>query len=145
MKRIVGISMLVILMACNNYERRGAPEASNPTNISEQVEMMLDNDQYVEALALLDEQNETPGIFTLKEKAHLNYGLYLVYRDSDITNMREKMNGGLRQFIETLKLNPDNEKAITEIEQILGIYATFPDRSPDEDVAAALEELGFTL
>ena len=137
--------MLVVLLACNNYERREAPEASNPASISEKVEMMLDNDQYVEALALLDEQNETPGILTLKEKTHLNYGLFLVYRDSDITNMREKMNNGLRQFIETIKLNPDNEKAISEIEQILGIYATFPDRSPDKDVTEALEELGFTL
>ena len=28
------------------------------------------------------------------------------------------MNGALRQYVEVLKINPDNEKAITEIEQI---------------------------
>ena len=76
---------------------------------------------------------------------HLNFGLFLEYRDSNVTNMRDKMNNALREYVKVLRINPNNEKAITEIEQILGIYATFGNRTPDEDVVNDLNELGFTL
>ncbi|MEL0010365.1 MAG: hypothetical protein VW868_02240, partial [Bacteroidota bacterium] len=59
--------------------------------------------------------------------------------------MRDKMNNALREYVKVLRINPNNEKAITEIEQILGIYATFGNRTPDEDVVNDLNELGFTL
>jgi hypothetical protein len=59
--------------------------------------------------------------------------------------MRDKMNSALRQYIEVLKINPDNEKATSEIEQILDIYSSFPDRSPDADVLEALKQLGFNV
>ena len=81
----------------------------------------------------------------LKEMTHLNYGLFLEYRDSNVTNMRDKMNNALREYVKVLRINPNNEKAITEIEQILGIYATFGNRTPDEDVTSDLKELGFSL
>ena len=76
---------------------------------------------------------------------HLNYGLFLEYRDANVTNMRDKMNNALREYVKVLRINPDNEKALSEIEQILGIYATFGNRAPAEDVVADLEEFGFTL
>lgn len=99
----------------------------------------------MEALELLAEQPDSPEIFTLKEMTHLNYGLFLEYRDANVTNMRDKMNNALREYVKVLRINPDNEKAISEIEQILGIYATFGNRAPADDVVADLEEFGFTL
>lgn len=59
--------------------------------------------------------------------------------------MRDKMNGALAQYIEVLKINENNEKAISEIEQIIGIYATFPDRSPEPEIVEELKKLGFEL
>ena len=59
--------------------------------------------------------------------------------------MRDKINGALAQYVEVLKLNKNNEKAISEIEQILGIYSTFPDRGPDETILAELRNLGFNI
>jgi len=143
MKKILVFGLLLTIVSCANQESQHASTEQVAQSLEDQINTMIDSDQYTEALALLEEQEETPETQTLTEKTYLNYGLFLVYRDSDVTNMREKMNGALRQFIEVLKINPDNEKAITEVEQILGIYSTFPDRSPDPDVTEALEELGF--
>ena len=57
--------------------------------------------------------------------------------------MRQRMTGALEQFIKVLKINPDNQKAISEIEQIMSIYATMPDKSPGEEIMNDLQELGF--
>lgn len=138
------ILFLLIGVACSSEQETAQSNSDEITmSLLDQVNEFIDTDQYPEALALLDQQQDTEETLMLREKTHLNYGLYLEYRDSNVTNMRDKMNGALRQYIEVMKLNPDNEKAITEIEQILGIYSTFPDRSPDPDVMEALEELGF--
>jgi hypothetical protein len=53
------------------------------------------------------------------------------------------MTSALEQFIEVLKINPDNEKARKEIRQIMGIYNTMPEKSPGEDIVSELNELGF--
>ena len=107
--------------------------------------MCIRDSQYSDALTLLESQEENEEVMTLKEKTHLNYGLFLEYRDSNVTNMRDKMNGALAQYVEVLKINPDNEKAVSEIEQILGIYSTFEDRKPDEKIAEELRKLGFEV
>lgn len=144
MKKLFVLSLLLGFAACtSNQETNNSDSTEVTMSLLDQVNSLLDSDQYVEALALLDEQQNTEETLLLKEKTHLNYGLYLEYRDSNVTNMRDKMNGALRQYVEVLRINPDNEKAITEIEQILGIYSTFPDRSPDPDIMEDLEELGF--
>lgn len=138
MKRIAYALILLVTFAC-------AQEQEKPQNLSSQIEALIENDMYTDALTILEEQEASEEISTLKEKVYLNYGLFLEYRDSNVTNMRDKMNGALAQYIEVLKLNKDNEKAISEIEQILGIYSTFPDRSPDEAVVAELRKLGFDI
>lgn len=112
--------------------------------ISQQVDTYINNDQYDESLAFLDGKRESPEYSTLKEKTHLNYGIYLIY-NSEPANMRENANNALRQFVEVLKINPDNQKAVSEIENILSIYRTFPDRKPAEDVNEDLRELGFEI
>jgi len=122
-----------------------AQEQDKPQNLSTQIDALIEKDMYSDALIILEGQEASEEINTMKEKVYLNYGLFLEYRDSNVTNMRDKMNGALAQYVEVLKLNKDNEKAITEIEQILGIYSTFPDRSPDETIIAELKELGFQI
>ena len=143
---ILGICVLSIsFMSCSSNSEEQNSTLSSTVDIALQIDKLVADDKYTEALELLEGQPDSPEILTLKEMTHLNYGLFLEYRDANVTNMRDKMNNALREYVKVLRINPDNEKAISEIEQILGIYATFGNRAPAEDVVADLEEFGFTL
>jgi hypothetical protein len=83
-------------------------------------------------------------VIALQEQVHLQHGIYLIY-NSDPSQMRENANKALTEFIAVLEINPENEKAIAETEQILGIYRSFPDRSPEPEIVEKLEELGFEI
>jgi hypothetical protein len=132
-------------MSCSSSSEEQNSTVSSTVDIALQIDNLVAEDKYTEALELLAGQPDSPEILTLREMTHLNYGLFLEYRDSNVTNMRDKMNNALREYVKVLRINPDNEKAISEIEQILGIYATFGNRAPADDVVADLEEFGFTL
>ena len=132
-------------MSCSSSSEEQNSTLSSTVDIALQIDKLVAEDKYTEALELLEGQPDSPEILTLKEMTHLNYGLFLEYRDANVTNMRDKMNNALREYVKVLRINQDNEKAISEIEQILGIYATFGNRAPAEDVVADLEEFGFTL
>lgn len=140
MKKLLFICLLAGFIACDKQQSTPQPKPLN-----EQVTAFIQADEYDDAFALLQRQDESDEVLLLKEKTHLNYGLFLVYKDADVTSMRDRMNGALRQFIQVLKINPENEKAVSEIDQILGIYSTFPNRQPEEDVLAELKELGFDV
>jgi len=143
---ILGICVLSIsFMSCSSNSEEQNSTLSSTVDIALQIDKLVAEDKYTEALELLEGQPDSPEILTLKEMTHLNYGLFLEYRDANVTNMRDKMNNALREYVKVLRINPDNEKALSEIEQILGIYATFGNRAPAEDVIADLEEFGFTL
>lgn len=127
----------VLFISCAN---------ETPENVAERVDQLIAEDNYTQALNILENTNaeETDAnLSELKEKTYLNYGLYLEYRGPEDSSMRDRMTSALEQFIEVLKINPDNEKARTEIEQIMGIYETMPDKSPGDDIIGELNELGF--
>ncbi len=140
------ISFTFMLSACEQKQEQSAEAAPAPDlismSLSEQIDYYIAQDEYETALARLDEEEVNQDILQLKEKVHLNYGIHIVY-NADPAQMRENANNGLRQFIKVLDINRSNDKAISEIEQIMGIYATFPDRSPDEEVVEELRRLGF--
>jgi Flp pilus assembly protein TadD len=135
MKRLLFSMLILGLAACSSTEQ--------PENLSSKVDALIANDQYETALELLDGQEETAEVLQLKEMTHLNYGMHLEYYSEQ--EMRVRMNSALMQFAEVLKINPDNEKAYSEVEQILGVYSTFPNRSPDEEVLEELRALGFEV
>ncbi|HET8865400.1 MAG TPA: hypothetical protein VFM80_06845 [Gracilimonas sp.] len=112
--------------------------------LDQQVDALVAEEQFEDALALLDKQDSSPEVEALKEETHLQYGIHLIY-NADPASMRENANNALREFIAVLEINPENEKARAETEQILSIYRTFPDRQPAEDVLEKLRELGFTM
>lgn len=135
--RYLIVILLSLSIACSN---------ETPQNLSEQVDQLIAEDKYSEALAVLDdaEPAETDDdIETLKEKTHLNYGLYLEYRGPEDSSMRDRMTSALQQFIEVLKINPQNQEARSEIRQIMDIYETMPERSPGDEILTDLRELGF--
>ncbi len=129
--------LLILFVSCSNPA---------PQNITEQIEQHIAEDNYEEALELVknaDAQQSEADLQLLKEKIHLNYGIYLEYRGPEESSMRDRMTSALHQYIEVLKINPENDKARAEIEQIMGIYSTIPDRSPGEDILKELRALGF--
>lgn len=111
--------------------------------LEDRINLLIEENEYEVALDALSEQDMSdPDIAQLKEKVHLNYGLHSM-NTFDQTEMRTRMNNALSQFTEVLRINPDNTVAREQIQQILDIYATIPDRSPEEDVMEGLRDVGF--
>lgn len=119
-------------------------ESQTELTLDQQVDKLIAEEQFDEAHALLDDEPASEGVSELREKVHLEHGIHLIY-SADPAEMRENANNALREFISVLEINPDNEKARAETEQILSIYRTFPDRQPAEDVLDQLRELGFQI
>lgn len=129
---------IVVLLFCISC----AGENPSHENLNEKIEYLIDDHRYEVALEELeDEDIEDPAIRELLEKTHLNYGLYNM-NTFDEREMRTRMNDALRQFAEVLQINPRNEVARTNINQILQIYSTIPDRQPEEDVVERLRQVG---
>lgn len=117
-----------------------------PKNMPDHIDQLIAEDQYQEAIELLANTDSTEtdaDLKKLKEKTHLNYGMYMEYRGPKESSMRDRMTTALRQYIEVLKINPENQKARSEIDQIMGIYSTMPDKGPGEDIRKELQQLGF--
>ncbi|MDX1671012.1 MAG: hypothetical protein R3211_01620 [Balneolaceae bacterium] len=116
-----------------------------PENLEQRIDQLISQDQYEQALELLEDADPATtdsDLETLKEKIHLNYGLYLEYRGPEGSTMRDRMTSALQQYIAVLKINPQNEKARAEINQIMSVYNTMPDRSPPDEILEELKELG---
>lgn len=122
----------------------GCAESETELTLEQQVDNLIAEEQFEEAHALLDDQEQSEALSEQREKVHLQHGIHLIY-NADPASMRENANDALREFIAVLEINPENEKARAEAEQILSIYRTFPDRQPAEDVLEKLEELGFQI
>lgn len=119
---------------------------NTPENLPKRVDELIANDKYEQALTLINDANpqETEAdLSKLKEKTHLNYGMFLEYRGPEDSSMRDRMTSALEQYIAVLQINPQNQKARSEINQIMGIYSTMPDKSPGEEILTDLRELGF--
>lgn len=137
MKYAFSLFALLLFISCGSQ---------TPENLSSRIDQLIAEDNYKEALNLLSEAEPADteaDLDKLKEKTHLNYGIYLEYRGPEGTSMRERMTSALEQYIAVLKINPENEKARSEIKQIMGIYSTMPDKSPGDEIISQLNELGF--
>lgn len=126
-------------MACGDDTPRVNPDLP----VEQQVNILIEQNEYEAALDLLSDKGPNdPHIAELREKTHLNYGLHSM-NTFDAEEMRTRMNNALMQFTEVLKINPGNAVAREQIEQIMDVYATMPDRSPDEDVIEGLRDVGY--
>ncbi|MEX0593645.1 MAG: hypothetical protein WD115_02630 [Balneolaceae bacterium] len=119
----------------------GGSESDQPLDV--QVDQLIEENRYEEALGLVEQYDgESGDPDLLREKIHLNYGLNLM-TTFDESEMRTRMNEAMRQFIEVIRINPENRMAREQINQILGVYDTIPDREPEPDVTESLNELGW--
>ncbi|CAN5164055.1 hypothetical protein BH23BAC3_BH23BAC3_15790 [soil metagenome] len=142
MSKLSIISFLFIpflILACDD----DSPQLDPNISVEQQVNILIEQNEYKAALDLLsDKHRNDPQIAELREKTHLNYGLHSM-NTFDAEEMRTRMNNALVQFTEVLRINPRNAVAREQIEQIMGVYATMPDRSPDEEVIEGLKEVGY--
>lgn len=131
---------IIGLVAC------GSPESDlldENLSLSDQIDVLIEANQYEAALNRLSDEDRTdPEVLRMYEKTHLNYALHSM-NTFDQTEMRTRMNNALNQFTEVLRINPNNIVAREQIEQILTIYQTIPNRQPDPEVMAGLREFGF--
>ena len=130
----------LLITACGN----NTPDIVNEDlPLPQKIDRLIEANEYEAALSLLSEEDrEDPEIRMLLEKTHLNYGLHSM-NTFDQTEMRTRMNNALTQFTEVLKINPQNRVARDQIEQIMAIYATIPNRQPEPEVLEGLREVGF--
>jgi hypothetical protein len=151
-RQYLAIGFIAIIGIACSSEQDQSQQASDDTsaeatvsadNPAKSIEQLLKNDQYEEALTRIEQSADMADSTRqrLKEKAHLNYGLFLEYRGGE-RSMRERMTNALRQFIEVLRINRQNQKALAEIKQIMGIYGTMPENSPPADIKKELNALG---
>jgi hypothetical protein len=141
-QKITSVFLLAgLFVACGQPDTEFTADENLP--IDQQVEQLIENNQYDTALSLLEgEDRNDPEIATLLERTHLNYGLHSM-NTFDETEMRTRMNNALVQFTEVLRINENNVVAREQIEQIMMIYGTIPDREPEPDVLEGLREVGF--
>lgn len=132
-------SLLLFAISCANNE---TAELDPNISLYDQIELLIEQDEYESALSVLEnEDREDPEVQRLLEKTHLNYGLNSM-NTFDESEMRSRMNNALVQFTEVLRINPNNSVAREQIDQIMGVYATIPDRAPEDHVLEGLREVG---
>ncbi len=135
MRNVVLVLSLLLITACSG---------DTPENITQKVNRFIAQDNYEQAIDILNEADSTKieaDLALLREKVHLNYGIYLEYHAGEMgKDMRTRMTGALHQYIKTLKINPNNQKARAEINQIMSIYQTMP-QSPPDDIMKELRQL----
>jgi len=137
------VYILVLTLICTACGSNDTPYVDSDMPLEQQINLLIEQDEYEAALDLLeDEEPDDPQIAELREKTHLNYGLNSM-NTFDAEEMRTRMNNALVQFTEVLKINPRNAVAREQIEQIMGVYATMPDRGPDPEVVEGLREVGY--
>ncbi|NBC67193.1 MAG: hypothetical protein GVY07_16245 [Bacteroidetes bacterium] len=137
--KITSFLTLFLIISCGESQPDVVDENAP---LPEQIDQLIQANEYQTALSMLEEEDQTdPIIQRLLEKTHLNFGLYSM-NTFDQTEMRTRMNRALTQFTEVLRINPENQVARTNINQILSIYKTIPERDPEPEVLEGLEEVG---
>lgn len=132
---------MMLITACSKQSESNLIDEN--LSLSEQIDLLIENNRYDTALSLLgNKDREDPEVLHQLEKTHLNYGLHSM-NTFDQTEMRTRMNNALVQFTEVLRINPDNGVAREQIQQIMMIYDTIPNREPEPEVLEGLREVGF--
>lgn len=116
------VAFALITYGCENESPDNNPSEMNPQNLAELVEAHNQNDEFEEALDLLREADqEKAEVQQMLETVHLNYALHLTHVKG-MEDMRKYMPKALKHYRRVLELNPDNERAQQEKNQIVEIY-----------------------
>ena len=99
---------------------------------------------YQQVMAELENKNDAQSQ-QVKAQLYLKHGVWSI--DFGVThgakNMRAAVTQSLEDFIHTLEIDPNNQAAKQQINQILNVYKTMPGKSVPEKVVPQLKKLGF--
>ena len=102
--------------------------------VLEQVQFLVDNNRFDQALERLKaEDTSEPEIRTALRDTHFLYGEWLMYH-ADSVAMNVRMPKALRHFRRVVEMEPQNEAAQANIQQIESVYRSM-DRPIPEGIA----------
>lgn len=106
----------------------------------------FDERLYKQVVAQLKQKNDEQSK-QLLAKVYLKHGIWSIYSgpSSGTGNMHQAVTQSLKDFINVLDIDPQNKEARDQINQILQIYRTMPDKSPDPSLIPKLRKLGFNV
>lgn len=106
----------------------------------------FDERLYQQVVAQLKGKNDEQSK-DLLAKVYLKHGIWVIYSgpSSATGNMHQAVTQSLKDFINVLDIEPHNQQARDQINQILQIYKTMPDKSPDPSLVPKLRQLGFNV
>jgi outer membrane protein assembly factor BamD (BamD/ComL family) len=139
---LIALLSLGLTAGCSQSENQNTVE-QNELTLQDRVEQQISEANFDQALSIVNEASPE-NAEALREQIHLQHGIHLIY-NADPSEMRESANNALREFIKVLEINPENEKARAEIDQILAIYRSFPDRQPEQEILDELQDMGFQI
>lgn len=99
---------------------------------------------YSEVVRQLKAKHDTASQHLLAQ-VYLRHGVYKIYHGPVHGSMRKAVTESLQDFIRVLKIEPQNKKARAQIEQILNIYKTMPNKSVAKSLVPELKKLGFKV
>lgn len=99
---------------------------------------------YQQVVKQLKAKND-PASQNLLAQVYLRHGMYKLYNGPIKGNMHEAVTESLQDFINVLHIDPHNQKARHEINQILNIYKTMPNKSVAKPLVPKLQKLGFKV
>lgn len=119
-------------MSAQAQEMSQEPVPEGP--VLEQVQFLVDNNRFEEALEKLKaEDTSDTQIRTALRDTHFLYGEWLMYH-ADSVQMNVRMPTALRHFRRVVQMQPDNEAAQANIQQIESVYRSM-DRPIPEGIA----------
>ncbi|MFW6348119.1 MAG: hypothetical protein ACOC2C_05875 [Cyclonatronaceae bacterium] len=134
----------LLLSSCAS-EEAGSAESAGETEqadeqpvpdgpVLEQVQFLVDNNRFDQALEKLKAEDTSEAeIRTALRDTHFLYGEWLMYH-ADSVAMNERMPKALRHFRRVVEMEPQNEAAQANIQQIESVYRSM-DRPIPEGVA----------
>lgn len=123
----VFLFVIMMMSACSDAGSQNQAQSAELRPVPEgplvvQVQFLVDEDRYEEALAKLrEEDGSNPEIMAMLRDTHLHYGTWLMYH-AEMIHMTERMPMALSHFRRVLELDPQNRQAQANIRQIEDIY-----------------------
>lgn len=118
----------------------------NSNNEDQDPSNDFDERLYQDVVSQLQSKNDD-GSKQLLAQLYLKHGVWVIYSgpSSATGDMHAAITQSLKDFINVLDIDPQNAQARAEINQILQIYKTMPDKSPDPSLVPKLRQLGFDV
>jgi hypothetical protein len=128
----------------NKTVKQKAEYLINSNNMDQNKDNDFSPTLYKDVVSHLKAKSDTASQ-NLLVKVYLRHGMYELYNGPVSGKMREAVTESLHDFINVLKMDPGNKKARAEINQILDIYKTMPNKSVAKEVVPDLQKLGFQV